>query len=407
MAYHSETVNIPEGIREIYTFTDENPEDRHLSYRIDEETERIDFYPMQMENTYLTHVILNGFSRLPAEFTETGYVRGGCFYYIDKKCEEAEITELIIDRNANNQCRNFRGGAKRMVLSYNSFQSLKERLTTINTEAKRERSAYANEFFHNLFPTKFQEVDTTVNIRKNRLLENLDVELVGHLSPEELQSLENFYGEILERRYVSVPHKLRLINRTKLMVDSIALDTVIERYEEFLEDDTKSESDWGTFLKENIFLIDSKYVKVIPEIIISMVRERRADFGLLDYNNFFDIFEIKKPATQLLAAATDRNNHYWNTDAIKAITQAEKYLHIASTRSDVLQADLRRQPGFEDARIVKPAVSLLIGHSNQLDTPQKIEDFKILRASLKNVEIVLYDELLTRIKLQREKIIQR
>lgn len=406
MAYQFEEIITEQGLKEIFTFTDEYPDQKHLSYRIDENNLTIDFYPTQTDNSYLTHVLLLGFIRLPEEFTQTGFVKGGTFYYIDKMCSKAEITELIIEREGNDLCRNFRGGTKRMVLSYVSFQNLKQKLTAINTEAKRERSAYADEFFHNLFPKKFAAIDSTVGIRKNRLLENLDVDLVAHLSVEELQLLENFYAQILEKRYVSIPHKLRLIKKTKIKIDSIALNTVISRYEEYLDDDNKSESDWGTFLKENIFLIDSKYVKVIPEIIISMVRERRADFGLLDYNNFFDIFEIKKPTTQIFAGGMDRNNHYWSTDAIKAITQAEKYLHIASSRSDVLQADLRRQIGFEDARIVKPSVSLIIGHSIQLNTPQKIEDFKILRASLKNVEIILYDELLTRIKLQREKIIQ-
>ncbi len=407
MAYQSETIQTTTGIIEIYTFKEENPDYKHLSYSIDKSNKRIDFYPMQHDKSYLQHVILNGFNNIPDEFAETGYIKGGAFYYIDKKCEEANITELIIDKTAADKCRKFKGGSARMILSYPSFQKLKERLTTINNESKRERSAYANEFFHELFPNKFADLDTTVGIRKNRLLENLDIDLVSHLSPSELQLLEDFYVEILEKKYVSIPHKLRLINKTKMVVDSIALNAVIDRYQEFLNDTSKSESNWGAFLKENIFLIDSKYVKVIPEIIISMVRARRADFGLLDYNNFFDIFEIKKPSTPLLASATDRNNHYWSTDAVKAITQAEKYLHIASSRADVLQTDLRSQPGFEDAKIVKPAVSLLIGHSKQLDSTQKIDDFKILRASLKNVEIVLYDELLTRIKLQREKIIQQ
>ena len=404
MAYQNETIRTPEGINEIYVWSEETPDERHLAYQIDGENNRIIFNPFPEDNMQITSLVLDGFNRLPDEFTRNGYVRGGVMYYLQKKCREAGTTELIIENDGDRMCRNFRGGISRMKMPYSDFQRLKNQLSSIKTESQRMRSTYVDEFFHDLYPNRFEVEESTTHVRRRRIIENLSPDIISDFSADEMQALENFYASLIEGRYISVPHKLRLVKKTKLKFDSIALDSVISRYEAFLADESKSEANWGAFLKENLFLIDSKYIQAIPEVILTLVRARQVDFGLMDYDSFLDIFEIKKPTTNLLAAAQDRNNYYWHTDAIKAIMQAEKYLHYAGIRAEQLQNDLRRQDGFANVQVLKPKVSLIIGKSDQLDTEQKREDFKILRNSLKNVEIILYDELLKRAQIQRERI---
>ena len=45
-----------------------------------------------------------------------------------------------------------------------------------------------------------------------------------------------------------------------------------------------------------------------------------------------------------------------------------------------------------------------MGANAQLDSLEKEEDFRVLRQSLKNIEVILYDELLERLKNQKNKI---
>ena len=45
-----------------------------------------------------------------------------------------------------------------------------------------------------------------------------------------------------------------------------------------------------------------------------------------------------------------------------------------------------------------------MGTNAQLDSLEKEEDFRVLRQSLKNIEVILYDELLERLKNQKNKI---
>lgn len=392
---------------EIHSWNEDDISTYHLTYLIDPIEERIRFYPHPTDNQYLEQIEIIGFRDLPEEFSPSGFIKGGLLYYIDKKCREANVSDLIVERNGHRMCRAFRGGIVRMRLPYRDLRDLKNRMTAFNTEAKRMRSSFADEFFHDLFPTKFDVEESTTHVRRRRIIENLNPDLIPDFSQDEISALESFYAQLVEGRYVSIPHRLRLVKQTKVRFDSIAVDIIIEKFSQLLGRSETSESVWGNFLKENLYLIDSKYVRAIPEVILTTVRARQVDFGLMDYDSFLDIFEIKKPSTRLISNSTDRNNYYWHTDAIKAITQAEVYLHFATIRSEQIQNDLRRQAGFENVQVLKPKVTLIIGHSDQLETDAKKEDFRMLRESLKNVEIILYDELLRRLEQQRERIINQ
>ena len=88
---------------------------------------------------------------------------------------------------------------------------------------------------------------------------------------------------------------------------------------------------------------------------------------------------------------------------MKALVQAEKYLYNAEGKRDTLAKDLSRERKV-DVKVVRPRAVVIMGTSDQLDAPEKIEDFRVLRQSLKNIEVVLYDELLERLKNQKNKI---
>jgi len=184
-------------------------------------------------------------------------------------------------------------------------------------------------------------------------------------------------------------------NNTERLVYSIDLDE--DRFEKEV-----SESDWGKFLKKNLYMVESRYVHVFDRLNVISARSREVDFALIDTHGFLDIFEIKTPKTKLLASSQDRGNFYWNSEATKAITQAEKYLYNAEQRGLALQKDISRELSL-DVHIVRPRALLVMGHSRQFVEGNQAEDFRVLRMSLKNVEIILYDELLERLKNQRDK----
>ncbi|MFC1981069.1 Shedu anti-phage system protein SduA domain-containing protein [Chloroflexota bacterium] len=57
-----------------------------------------------------------------------------------------------------------------------------------------------------------------------------------------------------------------------------------------------------------------------------------------------------------------------------------------------------------DVKVIRPRAILVIGSRAQLDSPNKDKDFRVLQDSLKNVEVIPYDDLLIRLKNQKNKV---
>jgi antiviral defense system Shedu protein SduA len=389
----------PNGIWECYIFDSDKPDERHLVYIIDDEKKEITFIPD--DDFAVNSVLLDGFDKLPDEFSEAGYIKAGLMYYLSKKLNEQNITDFIISDNDRCRIRRLKSG-KKLVLNYSYFADLKNQLTEITNEAKKDRSLCVDEFFYRTFPRQFSKVTITSKSRASKVIRNLRPDIVEHLTPDDVASFLDFIEILLKTKYKSQIHKRKLFNSAKIKIDDLTISEVIDDFEQMLLDNP-SESKWGTFLKRNLFLIDSKYVYALPELNVVLANCRKVDFGLIDSQGFLDIFEIKKPSTPILSSRTDRGNYYWSTDAIKAIVQAEKYLFHAERKASSLAEDVGTQRG-KKVRVIRPRAFVLLGHSDELTDENRDNDFRILRMSLKNVEVILYDELLERIKHQKGKL---
>jgi hypothetical protein len=394
-----EIVDVAEGEKEIHVFDVDRPQDRHLAYAIDRNRKKILFYPR--DDFVVPIVTLNGFRSLPDEFSERGYIKAGLMYYLDKKFKEQNVYRFFISKTDADSIRKVRDGY-RAIMSYSSLQWIKNKLTQMSNEAKAERSQVVDEFFAKTYPRKYSSTTVSAARRASHVVKNLDESIIEHLGPDDQNQIFDFIEILLKKRYKSVTHKRRLFRSAKLKVDDIAVSEVLNEFEELL-DQNPNETKWGKFLEKNLYLLDSKYVSVIPQLNVVLAGARKVDFGLVDSNGFLDLFEIKKPTTPLFAARQDRGNHYWNTEAVKAITQAEKYLFNAERKASSLTEDIKREVELS-VSVKKPRAFLIIGMTSQLDSEAKKDDFRVLRMSLKNVEIILYDELFERLKNQKNKI---
>ena len=118
---------------------------------------------------------------------------------------------------------------------------------------------------------------------------------------------------------------------------------------------------------------------------------------LIDVYNFLDIYEIKKPTTNLLKHDASRDNYYWDTELSKAISQVENYIDEISKNALSFRDLIKKKKGI-DIRVIKPRAFIIAGHSKQLDNVTKEENFRLLNTSLKNIEVILYDDLLSSLK---------
>jgi hypothetical protein len=402
MAWKTKRRTVNDGsLVEVYAWDENRPSERFLTSRIDRKNQLIEFYPR--DDFFLKTVVLEGFKSLPGEFREAGYLPS-IQYYLDKKLANRNVKTLTVSKERDDQYRKVpKKNAYHVVISYESLKRLKRGLTNISTEAKQERSSYADEFFAEVFPTRYKSGErNSIRARSRRVIRNLDASIIEELDPDHIDQILEFVSELLSSRYTSPKRRQELFRAAKVQIDQVAFDDIIKQFEGMLQDDPP-ETKWGGFLQQNLFLVDSKYIGVIPELNVVLASQRRADFGLVNVDGYLDLFEIKKPSTQLLSSKPDRGNFYWHSQTVKALVQAEKYLFNAERKADAFEADIERERDI-DVRVVRPKAVVVIGDSRQLANKKMKDDFRILRESLKNIEVVLYDELLNRLKNQRDKI---
>lgn len=397
MAY--EEIQTSKNVEKIYVFPADNPKKRRLAYKINKAKEEVTFYPEKW--FFVNRIYIQGFTSVPPEFSLHGYIKQGVVYYLNKMLSDKDIERLIISTDSDNQFKK-NGNSYIVTINYNSFKRLKNNIAAINNESKFEKSRFVDEFFHDLFPQRYSKVEVSSRRRATRVIKNLDENIVKHLEKTDVEKLLDFFEILLSTKYTSTKRKRQLLSSAKIKVDDVAITGIIQAFEQMLPQ-RLNEDKWGTFLERNLFLIDSKYVNVISQLNVVLAGARKVDFALIDSQGYLDIFEIKKPSTKLLAKGTDRGNYYWSTDAVKALVQAEKYLFNAERKAPGLTEDIKREKGL-DVEVVKPRAVVIMGVSNQLDDEKKTNDFRVLRQSLKNVEIILYDELLQRLKNQKNKI---
>ncbi len=399
--YQSEKQNRNRNTIEIWVSENDDPQSRRLAYLINKQTKRIIFYPKK-NDFFVSEVTIDGFESLPDDFSNNGYIKHGVQYYLNKKLESKSIAKLEISKDKSTSIRKIRNqNAYSIILKYDDFKILRERFLVINNQSSQSKNDILDGFFYSHFPDKFEESTSTSQQQYRNVIRNLNSDIIEHFTPDDLSLMESFITELLDKKYQSNSHKFLQLARTKIKVDTIAIDRILAEFQKNLSDGI-NENLWGKYLKKNLFLLDSKYVKILPELNVILRGSRNVDFGMIDTKGYLDIFEIKKPETPLLSAETDRGNYYWHTSTVKAIVQAEKYLFNAERKASNLAEDISREERIS-VKVVKPRAILITGHSNQLDSDAKKDDFKVLRQSLKNIDIILYDELLEGLENQKNK----
>jgi hypothetical protein len=160
----------------------------------------------------------------------------------------------------------------------------------------------------------------------------------------------------------------------------------------------KSESTWQNYLKQNITLIQQGYLEFIPKGNVGLIGTQYPDFMLVTHDEYLDILEIKTPFTTLMLEDKSHKNYYWSAELTKAIAQIENYIDAVVSVGDHLRVRVKDQFNIE-MRVLRPRGVIFAGNSDQFKGDKLMQDdFRLLNEGLKNVTVVPYDELLTRMQ---------
>lgn len=287
-----------------------------------------------------------------------------------------------------------------LILSYDDIELL---LKSINQE-QRACNDTKKILIKNLIVDIFPDVNfdhSETNNNKDLILRNLNDKLIEKLTADEIQKLGEFY--VKATRKFKAGHIIKKMT-AGLMKNAqiLSLQEIIIKYEKLLSENP-AESEWQKFFDEYITLFDSRYVHKINYKNIATGITKYPDLVLVDIYGYIDFYELKKSGTDLIQYDKSHKTWYWSKDVSMVIAQVSDYLQkskenalsYAKAIKDETETDTEQ--GLE-VNIINPRAIIVIGHTKQLDTEKKRNHFKNLRESLKDIEFVLYDELLERLK---------
>ncbi len=374
-------------------------DDGNLVFRINKRTKKGKYHLVNADKqTEFVRgpINLEGFDRLPSGFYKEGYGLTTAGHMILQEVYKRYSKKIRLTVTSGDKGRiDARGKYVTMVLPQKRLANIGQSIRSIKRERNAEMRAEVQNFLGQHF-TQFKDLkDADVGYVPGRLSEVLTTDkITKNLSPEDREALEEFIPEYLE----NIPGTLRSKKKLKVIYDAldagkkIFLEKVLKEFRSKIKRKVQNEAIWQKFLSEYILVIQHNYSEVLEKESVSL-EGKFPDFMLVDPYGYLDIYEIKKPSTRLMKLDTSRNNYYWDIEISKAIAQVENYIHQAQRHCDTLTNDIRRSKGLE-VNIVRPRGYIVAGLRAQLTSAKMKDDFRILCESLKNVDIILYDDLL-------------
>lgn len=383
-------------------------------YEVYRKSNKTIYHFQEAKAKQLASITLDGFQGLPSGLylNKNGYGFGKKGVFLITSLKENLASTKILELTISSK------KPKKVVKSSNKVsvtipiidvKNLLIRLGRINEDSNNELRGAVASFLSTKFPKEVKiSTDDFDEYKGGEVAALLRRKKVAQkLNEEDLESLNNFFPKIFEgslkgKKGTIKAGRATLIKNTKATTDKIFLDEVIKEFEVNLAKKTISENDWQKLLSEKVFRFLSNYVTSIEKQNIS-ISVSYPDFVLVDVYGFVDVFEIKKNNTPLLSLDEDHDNYYWKTDVSKAIAQIENYIEEIIRNSDDYIRAVKKKKGI-DIQVVRPRGYIIAGTSKQFSNKKEASDFRKLGSSLKNINFILYDELLENLKNLRSKL---
>jgi len=277
-------------------------------------------------------------------------------------------------------------GIVRVKTSQRTLSKLNKRWFAISRDMKND---IVGKSFAATFSSDFKESDTTVYV-PGVLANILTKDVIRLLSTDDKDALRNILPEFISSESIAS------VNLLKAEAQIQSLKELAADLERALSEN-RSEPWWQTYIRSKILIIQQGYIKALDQINVAVVETKYPDFSLLTHDSYLDILEIKKPSTPLLKKDESRGNFYWDTEISKAIIQVENYIENVSKHGDHITVHLQKRHKI-DMQVLRPRGIIIAGNRNTLVDQKEKDDFRLLSQSLKNITVLTYDELLTRLR---------
>ena len=188
------------------------------------------------------------------------------------------------------------------------------------------------------------------------------------------------------------------INHRKLIEVRDKLDFFINN------SDSYDEVSFQKAISEIIRFVFPKYLYAVREVRFKGIdaNDKQPDFVLIDYNGLIDFLEIKKPSVKLINVTLYRDNYSPSRELSGTVQQIEKYIACINRLATDWEKEAPKKikdsiPAGVEIKVINPQALIIMGDARGFSISQK-RDFELIKRQYKNVlEIITYDDLLTRL----------
>ncbi|WP_405604215.1 Shedu immune nuclease family protein [Polaribacter sp. Asnod1-A03] len=382
----------------------------YRQHKEDEEKEFVKIYEQKGKDYFFDYdgqtikqIELRDFEEIPYMFSSFGYgfsdntVNSFFRYQFDDK----RINKIIISEDIESK-----KVRKNLFLNLNDLSAL---ISSTNQEQRAcndTKKILIKNFLVDIFPEIAFDYKETNN-NKKLILRNLNQKLIDQLTADDIEKIGDFYVDA-SKKYKRADLVKRMTFGLQKNAQILTLQEIITKYESLLKENPP-ESSWQKFFDEYITLFDTRYAHKINYKNIATGITKYPDLVLVDIYGYIDFYELKKSSTPLIQYDSSHKTWYWTKDVSMVIAQATDYLQkskenaISYTKAIKEETETESEEGI-DVNIINPRVIIVAGSTKELNTKKKLNHFKNLRESLKDIEFVLYDELLERLKNLLDKI---
>jgi CRISPR/Cas system-associated protein Cas5 (RAMP superfamily) len=342
---------------------------------------------------------LHGFRKLPKGLSTDGYgFASPAGTFLTSAIEDYFGTSLRIVLSKSKKS-SFDSKKKLLAINHDDYLRILDPLRTFRTERNLKSTQHVAFVLHDLFPRRVKNVDKVKSIytyEEDKISKILggDSSIISQLSKKDIQTISEM-GALLDKEKNTEFKYIDFHDKSKRKNERAFLETIVKEYEKRLTQQL-SEGDWQIFFRKYILLFNTSYVKAIEKLNVDL-RGKYPDFMLIDVFGYIDIFEIKKPSTNLLKHDDSRDNYFWDTETSKAIIQVEKYIQMLIKKDKDVKEIIKEKHGLE-VKVVRPKGHIIVGQSSQFSASKMEDDFRLLSGALKNSDIVMYDELLNNLR---------
>lgn len=380
-----------------------NPDNGELVYSIDTEKLKGKYYSAENSGIWKLskEIELEGFKSLPKGLSTKGYgfaSPAGTFLTNFLSETFGEGNRLRIAKNIPSKVKKYES-VFHITLNHADYLRILDTLREIRKEKNIKSNGHVANVLGEIYPKYFDDADSVETIytyEDDKITKILgDESVFEQLSKADIETIANIYSKIAEESEVSFS-SIGIAKESKDRNERVYLESVISEFENRLGNSRLSESDWQRFLQQYILLFNTSYVHTIEKLSVD-IRGKYPDFILVNVYGYLDVYEIKKPSTNLLKHDSSRNNYYWDSEISKAIIQTEQYIQMLIKKAADVREIIEEKHGI-DVKVVRPRGYIVVGNSEQFADKRMEDDFRLLASSLKNVDIILYDELMNNLK---------